>query len=774
MLAVGIGVNAAVFTVTSAALFGGFPLVERNDRIVYITTTSGSVYYPDFMEWRTSSRSFADVALARNFYTTISFGNGGDLDAYFTTEVTANAFAMLGVRPFLGRDFGPQDAKPGAAPVAVLRYDLWQQRFGSDPAAIGRSVTINGNPTTVIGVMPRGFSFPSDQALWTPLIPTPAALRRETPYARYAVARLADGATIDTARTELTLIGERLAAAYPDTNRGIRPVLQSFAEWSTGSQGSLLYGAAFAAIVFVLLIACANTAGLLLERALDRSREVAIRLAIGESPARASRQVLLESLMLSTLGGALGIWLAQIGLHAYALAQPAGSNTRVLSYSLSYQAIGYLTVVSLGAGLVIGLVAALGAVRSSTRYALHKVNRGVHLGRPRLSKWLVASQVALAVVLLSSTGVLVRSFLNVATADVGVMPDDILSMSLYAPPEQYATADARSSFYASLGERLAAIPGVESVGFGTAAPADYVPSSPFEIEDMPAAAEKERLGADRFFADPGYFRTLGVEAIAGRTFDGSDRASSLPVAIVNARFASLHWPAETPIGKRLRLFIGGEATPWLTIVGVVANVVQNDRTRQAFKPIIYLPYAQNPQANMFTFARTRVPPGTLVDAFRRAVYGIDPSLPVPALWPLAERFDRVYAFERLVSMVLIAFAAVALLLASVGLYAVVSRVVARRTHEIGVRAALGARAGDIRHLVLVSAAGPVGIGLAFGLAASYAVNRALVSELVGVTPGDPTILSLAVAAILAAAALGCVVPARRATRVDPVIALHHD
>jgi hypothetical protein len=243
---------------------------------------------------------------------------------------------------------------------------------------------------------------------------------------------------------------------------------------------------------------------------------------------------------------------------------------------------------------------------------------------------------------------------------------------------------------------------------------------------------------------------------------------------VNERFASLHWPAVSPIGERLRLFISGKPTPWLTVVGVVANVVQDDRTRQAFEPLVYLPYAQDPQPNMFTFARTRVAPATLVGAFRREVYALDPSLPVPALLPLSERFDRLYAFERLVTRVMLAFAAVALLLASVGLYAAVSRVVGRRTHEIGVRAALGATAHDIRRLVLASAATPVGLGLAIGLAASVAVNRALAPDLVGVMPGDPATLSLATTILVAAAALGCVIPARRATRLDPVIALRHD
>jgi putative ABC transport system permease protein len=369
---------------------------------------------------------------------------------------------------------------------------------------------------------------------------------------------------------------------------------------------------------------------------------------------------------------------------------------------------------------------------------------------------------------------MIRSFVNVYTADVGVNTANVLTMSLYTPAERYASSEEQLSFYQGLGTRLQALPGVESVGFGTAAPTDYTPRVAYELADAPAVEEQSRPTVAQFVVSTGYFRTLGARIISGREFDDSDRASSLPVAIVNQRFASRNWPGEIPLGKRLRLSSGREPTPWLTVVGVLSNVVQNDRTRQESDSVVYLPYQQTPQRNMFAFARTSVGPGSLATAFRRQIYAMDPYLPVPALMPLAERFDRAYAFERNITVLFLVFAAIALLLASVGLYAVISRSVSRRSQEIGVRMAVGATAGDIRELVLRQGMLPVGVGLIIGLAASFAVNRVLNAQLVGVSPSDPVTLVVAFAVLIFSAMLGCWIPARRAMRVDPVVALRHE
>jgi putative ABC transport system permease protein len=776
MLALGIGINAAVFTVAKAALFDGFPLVHRNDRLVYITTTKNAVFYPDFQEWRAQARSFDGMALVRGVFHTLNDDSGAP-ETCFTTQVTSNTFQLLGVKPFLGRDFSSADEQPGVEPVVILRYEVWVRRFGANSAIVGQTVRIDGIPTVVIGIMPQGFSFPADQDLWMPLVPSPAALRRDNFYAVYAVARMADGVNIDTARAEMETIGRRLASAYPRTNQGVAPVVESFEELFIGANAARLYTMMWGAVGLVLLIITANVANLLLERAIGRSREISIRLALGAGRGRIIRQLLAESLILSILGGVIGGWIAKTTLRIYALSARSNGVSGLLSYTIDQRVLSYLVAISIGTGLLVGLTTAAQLTKLDIESTLKDESRSITGGkhRRRLSDLLVSVEMVLAVVLLASAGVVTHSFLNVYTADVGVNAAKVLTMSLYIPPERYPTSEAEISFYRDLGTRLQAIPGVESVGFGTAAPTDFTPRLAYELEPAVSIEEQSRPNAGYFAVSTGYFRTLGARIISGREFDDSDRASRMPVAIVNQRFASRNWPGDVPLGKRLRLFVPGrEATPWLTVVGVVSNVIQNDRTRQAVDSVVYVPFEQRPQANMFAFARTTVPPASVAGAIRRQIYAMDPYLPVPALMPLTDRFDRAYAFERNTTMLLLTFAVIALLLASVGLYATISHSVSRRVQEIGIRVAMGATSRDILELVFKPAVLPVGSGLAVGLAVSFAGNQLLKSQLVGVSSADPIALIGASAALILSAALGCWIPARRAVRVDPVVALRHE
>ncbi len=775
MLAVGIGINAAVFTVINAALFDGYPLVHRNDRIVRITTTRDSIYYPDFEDWRSEAASFEGMALVRGVFHTLN-DEGGAPETFFTTEVTGNTFRLLGVRPMLGRDFARSDERPGAGRVVILRYDMWVRRFAADPAIVGQTVRIDGLPTSVIGVMPQGFSFPASQDLWTPLVPTPAALRRETGYARYAFARLADGVTVENARAEMDTIGRRLATAYPHTNEGVAPVVKAFDEWFLSPGARTLYKAMWGAVGFVLLIICANVANLLVEQAMGRSREIAIRLALGAGRWRIVRQFLVESLLLSILGGAAGWWLARAGLRIYASARVG--NDVVSSVAMDHRVLAYLTAISTASGLLAGLASATHLTRLSASSTAKDQGRGIAGGKraARLSRLLVATEVVLAVALLASAGVIVRSFLNVSAANLGVDTANVLTMSLYIPPDRYPSPDARVSFYRELGTRLRALPGVESLGLATAAPTDYTPRVAYELAESPWVEGQSRPSIAESVVTTGYFRTLRARLISGREFDDSDRASTMPVAIVNRQFASRVWPGGAPLGKRLRLFRlpANAPTPWLTVVGVVSDIVQNDRTRQTFDPLVYVPYAQQPAPNMFAFARTSVPPASLAAAARRQIYAMDPDLPVPALMPLTERLNRAMAFERDVTVLCLFFALVALALASVGLYAAVSHSVRRRVQEIGIRMAIGATGRDILALVFMQGALPVGTGLSVGLAVSFAINRVLKAQLVGVSPADPVTLAAASAVLVLSAALGCWIPARHAMRVDPATALKHE
>jgi putative ABC transport system permease protein len=782
MLALGIGVNGAVFTITNAVLFKGFPLVFRNNRVLYITTNKGSVDYPDFEDWRKQATSFKEMALARGIFSTLDSPGGGP-EAYYTKQVTPNIFQLVGVKPILGRDFTASDAKLGAAPTVILRYSLWEQRFGKNPAIIGQIVRLNGVPTTVIGVMPPGFSFPENQSLWIPLVPPRDALRRGSFGAQYIFGRMEDGATIQSVRAEMETIGRRLASAYPRTNEGVVPVVKTFSEFFIGANATTVYKSLWGAVGFVLLIACANLANLLLGRATGRSREIAIRAALGAGQRRIVRQLLVESLMLSSLGGIFGWWIARNSVKLYALAAggygvsnaiPGTGN--VLDYAMDSRVFAYMIAISIGTGILFGLAPALRLSKLDVNATLKDGDRGATGGRrgKRLSGLLVIGEMATTVMLLVGAGVLIQSFLNVYTADVGVDARNVVMIDLYTPPEAFANLDAQISFYRDVEVRLQALPGVESVGFG-AAPTEPVARIAYELPDAPPVEERSRPAVAEIVVSSDYFRTLGARMISGREFNNFDRASSMPVAIVNQQFADRNWPGEVSLGKRLRLFAPGEkSSPWLTVVGVVSNIVQNDRTRQAFDPLVYVPGAQHRGVGAYTFVRTSVALGSIGDAIRRQIYAVDPYQRVPVLRPLAERLDLALAFQRNIAALFLIFAGIALLLAAVGLYAVVAHSVSRRTQEIGLRMAMGATSNDVFQLVLRQGIPSVGVGLAIGLAASFAVNRVLKAELVQVSPNDPATLFIASALLVLSAALGCLIPAHRAMRVDPAVALRHE
>ena len=779
MLAIGIGINGAVFTIANAVLFKGFPLVHENDRILYITTNKGGVDYADFEEWRTQSKTFSGMAIARGVFSILD-SPGGSPETYYTKQVTPNAFQVLGAKPILGRDFTPSDATPGAEPTVILRYNLWEQRFGKDPAIIGETVRLNGMRTTVIGVMPLGFSFPEDQNLWVPLIPPPGALTRGTFGAQYVFGRMADDANVRSARAELETIGRRLASAYPRTNQNVVPVVKDFNEFFIGKNALTIWKALWGAVGFVLLIVCANLANLLLARAAGKSREISVRMALGAGRWRIVRQSLIESLALSGLGGLAGWWIAQWSVRIYALAADGkfaaiSSTGNVLDYSVDLRIVAYLIAISIGTGILFGLAPALRLSKLDINATLKDGGRGATRGirGKHLSGLLVIGQMALAVMLLAGAGVMIRSFLKVFTADMGVDTRHVLTMDLYSPPERFASLEARISFYRDIGAHLQALPGVESVGFGNV-PTYPIPRSAYELADAPIVDENSRPTVAEIVISAGYFRTLRARIISGREFSDFDGASSPAVAIVNQQFANRNWPGEVPLGKRLRLFASWEkSAPWVTVVGVVSNIVQNDATRQTFEPLVYLPDGQHGGAEQ-VFVRTSIAPALLADAFRRQVYAIAPDLPTP-LWPLEELLDRGLAFQqRNISALFLTFAAIALLLASIGLYTVIAHSVTQRTQEIGVRIAIGGTPNDILKLVCRQGMLPLAIGLTVGLAASFAVNRLLQSMLVQVSPADPITLVVASAVLILAGTLGCLIPARRAMRVDPVVALRHD
>ncbi|HVW83144.1 MAG TPA: ABC transporter permease [Bryobacteraceae bacterium] len=778
-LALGIGVNAAVFTVTKAALFAGFPLVERNDRILYLSSGRGCcLSYPDFEDWRAQARSFQGMAVVHGVSGILSDESGAE--SYYATEVSADTFRLVGEKPVIGRDFAPSDEVAGAAPVAILNYGFWERRYGKDPAIIGRTIRMEGALTTVVGVMPPGFSFPQKQDLWIPLMRTPDLLqKREARTLWFAFGRLAEGATFEGARAEMETIGRRLGAAYPRTNQGrnLLPQVQTFNEFFFFGNENAMYRAMWGAVGFVLLIACANLANLMLARAMGRSREISVRIALGAGRWRIIRQLLIESLLLSGAGGVLGWWIARWSVRIYEFADrgPGSTSWRILDYSMDYRVFGYLIAISIGTAIPFGLAPARKLSKLDVNAMLKDGGRGSTGGgrANRLSGLLVTGEMALAVILLAGAGVMVRSFLHLYNADLGVKTENVLTLGATLPQAGYSREEARIAFYDRVRKGLAAIPGVESVSIASALPAHGASRLAVEFAGIPVD-EPRRPVLSSLVIGPEYFRTLGAAVRSGREFSDADGTSGAPVAVVNERLASTWWPRENALGKRLRLFHGNVPGAWLTVVGVAPDIVQAGSTRRALGPMVYLPYRQEPSRGMVVVARTRVPPDSLAPAFRRTVQAIDSHVPVFGPLSLDERLRSNYWSQGLYGVLFVLFAGIALLLASVGLYAVIAHSVSRRTQEIGIRMAIGATAGDILQLVFRQAMVPLGIGLALGLVASLAVNRVLESVLVQVSPSDPVALGAASLSLMLAATVGCLIPARRAMRVDPANAIRHE
>jgi predicted permease len=784
-LGIGIGVNAVVFTVTNAVLFKGFPLVRGNDRLVYMTSGPGCcVSYPDFEDWRAQATSFEGLAIVHGIPITLADASGF-AERHDATEVSAGTFALVGQRPILGRDFTAEDEAAGAAPVAILRSGFWERRFGRDPRVIGRTVRVNGVPTTIVGVMPAGFSFPQNQDVWLPLVKTTEVRRRDVRNTWFVLGRLADGVTLERARAEMETIGRRLGQAYPETNQGrnLLPYVLTFEEFFIGSSAGLIYRAMWGAVAFVLLIACGNLANLTVARAMDRTREVSVRLAIGAGRARVVRQLLIESLMLSAAGGVAGWWIATWGARLYAIAAngPGISGqilgawfNDILDYSMDGRVLAYVALLSVVAALVFGLAPVVRLWSLDVAAALKDGGRGVAGGRraARLSRLLVGAEMALAIVLLAGAGVMLRSFLAVYRVDLGFAPANVVTALVSLPDARYPDAASQAAFHDRLVARLDAVPGVDALALASAPPAWNARTSPFEVAGATAVAPRDRPAVATLAVSPPYFRVLGASLVAGREFGEDDRATAMPVAIVNEAFARQHWPRESPLGHRLRLFAGTAPGPWLTVVGIAPNLSQN-RIPGVFDPLVYVPQRQRPGGEAWVLARTLTPPAALAADFRRAVHGVDPDLPLvdgPAA--LVERLARANQYRAVVAGLFATFAAIALLLASVGLYAVVAHAVRRQTQEIGVRMAIGATSLDVVRLVFRQGLVPVAVGLAIGVAGSMAVSRLFQTRLTDVPAIDAATLAVASAALIASAALGCWIPARRAVRVDPVALLH--
>lgn len=787
MLALGIGANTTVITVVNAVLFKGYPQVERNDRLLYLTLYPDCcVSYSTLEDWRAMARSFQGMAAVHDGRRAFSDGDESER-TYYATEITANTFRLVGRKPILGRDFTHADELAGAAPVAILSYRLWDQRYSRNPAVLGRTVRLNGQATTVIGVMPRGFSFPQNQDLWVPMVPA-AAMRDKSGAIWYVLGRLADGATVESARAEMETIGSRLRTAYPRRDNAL-PLVRTFPEFFIRSDSIRVYQAMVGAVSFLLLIACANLANLLLARSIDRSRELSVRLALGASRWRIIRQLLVESILLSAPGGVLGWAIASYGIRVYArFADGSGLSSwtgvwfaNILDYSMDTRVFTYLLAISLGTGLVFGLAPALRLRKLDIQHALKEGGRSATGGKHggRLSLLLVGGETALTVVLLAGSAVMIRSFLKVYTAELGFDASHEILMTLALPP-RYGAAET-ISFAQRLKARLETLPGVASAAIANTRPVFPLRNLAYEAADLPSAGavenEQSRPKTSWTVTTPDYFRSLGLAMVSGRDFNEADAVPGNPVAIVNRQFVASVWPNQNAIGKHLRFIESNATGPWLTVIGIAPDIAQGEFSHPLYKllPEVYLPYRQRPLGILFVQAHTRVPPATLASAFYRELNALDPAVPLMnAPQSMAENLGQPHRYRGTVSFLFLIFAAIALLLASAGLYSVVAHSVSRRTQEIGIRIALGATAARILRLVSTQAMVAVGGGLAAGLAASLAVNRVLDTFIVGVSPSDPIALAGTAVLLISCAAFGSLIPAARAARTDPAKAIRYD
>jgi putative ABC transport system permease protein len=786
-LTVALALNATVFVVMDATLFRGFPLVEHNERLVFLQERGPSgprpVPYADVEEWRRQAQAFTGFAFVAGRPITFRDHDGRPNDMR-VWQVDANTFDLLGVEPLLGRDFVPADQDPGAPLVVMLNHRFWRSRFQARPDIVGVGVTVNERPATVIGVMPERFDFPLkiDGDMWMPLPITPALTRRGSNENGLAVVgRLRAGLGLDEGRAQLETINRRIEAEHPDTNRGVVPLLMSHAYMNSGPHAGLIWGSLWGASWFVLLIACANLANLTLVRTIGRWRELATKLALGAGAARVIRQLAIECLLAAGVAGLLAWRLMVWSVSTWDAV--TASQYQVLDYSIDLASLGYVAAITFVSALLIVIAPVVRIRQIGTSAALKGDARGVSRSAQakHLAGGLVAVQMALAIVLLAGAGLLVRSFTQIVGADTGVgQPERVVIGQMRLPSVNYANADTRRQYFDRLVTALEAVPGVERVSLANTTPVRFAPQRGIEIEGRPSDRDDGPVSYVRTSA--GYFGVLGTAPLAGREFTSDDRAESLATAIVNQSFVDRFLPGQDAIGRRIRDVNGGKGGVWRVVIGVVPNILQSDPLRQTFKPLVYVPMAQEaPALNIYWLARSSGATVLVADAARRAAESIDADVPVTNFATLEQSFafdrdfmDLEHSELGKYAKVAPVFAGIALLLSAIGLTAVIAHSVGQRTKEIGVRMAIGATGPSIRRLILREGLSPVAIGVLAGLALSLAMNRLLESQLVGVSPYDLQVMIGAPLILTFIAAAASVMPARRAVAVDPVVALRND
>ncbi|HEY6186731.1 MAG TPA: ABC transporter permease [Pyrinomonadaceae bacterium] len=775
-LALGIGANTSIFSVVNAILLKELPYREPS-RLMWAETVkeqngqrrSSAVSPAEFWEWKEQSQTFEQLAAFRG--DALSLKDPEQPEALAGARVSTNFFQTLGIGPMLGRTFAQEDEQPNAPEGVVLSYRLWQKRFGGDPSIVGRSLDTVEGQSVVIGVMPPDFKFPSFAEAWLPFSRTSSEMRVRNRYFQ-VFGRLKSGQTLQSAQAEMKTIASRLEAEHPDSNKGWSAQLTPLRERLTGETKPALL-VLLGAVGFVLLIACANVANLLLARAATRRREMAIRLALGATRAQLLQQLLIESVLLALLGGAIGLLLAAWGVdllvgllpqskEVYQFPNAVGIDATVLVFTL---------LVSVLTGILFGLVPGWQASRPQVNEWLKEGSHSTEGSRSlRARGALVVIEIAVTLVLLVGAGLLVQSFVRLRRVELGYDPHGLLTMWISAPFSRYPNDESRARLYGEVLEQVRHVPGVEGVTLTSGMPFGFL-SFPFNIEGDPLPAGDVAVHYSAI--SPGYFDVLKAPVQAGRDFSERDDRRAPQVAIINEALARRYFAGADPLGRKISIsYMGQRAVR--EVVGVAGNIKQDELGMPA-EPEVYVPFQQQPWLGQALVIRTRnADPLSLRKDVQRAIWSVDKDQPVSRAETVDQILSELVAEPRLYTLLLGGFAALALSLSAVGIYGVMSYTVTQRTHEIGVRMALGARPRDILRMIVRQAMVHALVGVSLGVSASLALTRLLSSQLFGVSTTDPLTFAAVSLGLVGVAFMASFIPAYRATRVDPMIALRYE
>ena len=795
-LALGIGANTAIFSVVNSVLLRPLPYAE-SDRLVFLNEKSAvldemSISYPNFEDWRAQNQSFEHIGV----YNRASYNltGNGEAERIITGQVSADLFTVLRINPFMGRVFTNDEDKPGGSPVVVLGYGLWQRRFGGQGNVLNQPITLNGKSYTVIGIMPQDYQYPSRVEMWVPVgqLSDQASWKsRGNHPGLYGVARLKPGVSFDQSVADMARVATNLEKQYPDSNSGngirMRPLLEIYV-----SDIRRALWVIFGAVAFVLLIACANIANLLLARATARRKEMAIRSALGAGRWRIARQLLTESILLSIVGGTLGLLIGRWGIKLILYMSP-DAIPRSHEIGLDWKVLGFTIVISFLTGILFGLVPALQAGEVDVHETLKDTGRGMS-GRSWLRSSLVVVEVATTLVLLIGAGLMIRSFYLLQKVNPGFSYDHLTSFSVSLPPKKYTNDESRAAFYNQMLENIRALPGVESVAAATGLPlGNNGWQTSFTIEGRPEPPRNEMPLMEACQVTPDYFKAMNIPLLRGRMFNDHDdkshlagkdlskldenqrTAAGLNSIVIDEEFAKRYWPNEDPVGKRVRL--GGQSesgSPLLEVLGVVGRVKMESLSQDSNRVQGYFPYAQMPQGSMTIVVKGSGDPNQMIAAARQQVKLLDPEQPIYSPRTMGDIRAESVAPERLNLTLLSLFAGIALVLAVVGIYGVMSYAVTQRTHEIGIRMAIGASRGDVFKMILSHGMKLTFIGVGIGLVLAFALTRLMATMLFGVEPTDATTFASIAALLIGVALLACFLPGRRATKVEPTISLRYE